>query len=99
MDESPDRRDEAERRPRLTAKELAWIGRRLQMARVHDRHAVRAFAETNGLSTSWLRRLRRRAETAKSPLPVGRPRIPGAERLRILLDVRSELERQGLSTG
>src|SRR5438045_6434926 len=88
-----------ERRPPLSTAERVWIGRRAQTARQKDRHAARRLAEAYGISPSWVRTQRRRAEKALAPRGPGRPRISGCERARVRVLVRAQLDRQGWRTG
>ena len=69
------------------------------MARPRDRHAAKKLAEAYGISTSWVRTQRRRAEKAVAPRGPGRPRFPDCERTRVSVLVRRELDRQGWGTG
>jgi hypothetical protein len=69
------------------------------MARQNDRHAARRLAEAYGISPSWVRTQRRRAEKAVAARGPGRPRIPDCERARVSALVRAQLDRQGWRTG
>jgi len=64
-----------------------------------DRHLATTTAKTLGVTSRWVRELRRRAQEAEITGPVGRHRIPDAERERVRALVAQERERQGATTG
>jgi len=65
------------------------------MAR-EERHVAAALAAAYGISASWVRTQRRRAERNQVPRPPGRPRLSDAERARVRRLVLEQFEEQGV---
>jgi hypothetical protein len=85
-------------RMRWTAAQRAALGRKL-LERRGERGYQRRMAETLGVSTRWLRELRRRAQSGEEPPPPGRPRKSAIERELVRERVAQELKVQGIGAG
>src|SRR5262245_8243552 len=89
----------AARGPRPTRALRAHLGRRLLAMQHGDRHGLARLAAALGVSERWLRELRERARRGEEAAPVGRPRTPQAERLRVRALVAEERSRGGARAG
>jgi hypothetical protein len=69
------------------------------MASGHDRHQALRMAASWGVSARWIRALGRRVRCRVATRPVGRPRIPEAERARVRALVSEQLDLQGDASG
>lgn len=82
----------------MSVEERAALSKRLAM-NAPDRHAATAAAHAYGMTPSWMRTLRRRARAGTPVRPIGRPRIPEAERQRVAQLVRAQRDEQGQDAG